>query len=82
MWDEAALQEGAVVVFVTIDDNGVSAVLPPGDPNGYASEAGITLTSDGQAVIAEGDPSAVLKFVELHQTAEFTPPTPVMVRAD
>lgn len=82
MWDDAAVEEGAVVVFVTVDDSGVAAVLPTGDPNGYASEAGITLASDGQAVIAEGDPAGVLKFIELHQTAEFTPPTPVMVQAD
>lgn len=79
MWNEVAIEEGVVLVFLSVDGDTVSLLGVTSDQKALASQAGVTLAEDN--VTLDGDSSALLSFVDLHQSAQFSPPTPMMKRA-
>lgn len=78
MWDEASLQDGVVLVFLTIDGDDISILGVTSDQQALASQAGVTLAEDN--VTLDGDAGLLLNFIELHKNAQFTPPTPMLKR--
>jgi len=79
MWNEAALDEGVVLVFISVDGDTIGLLGVTSDPKAMASQAGVTLAEDN--VTLDGEPAKMLGFIDLHQTAQFTESTPMMKRA-
>ena len=79
MWNEAALDEGVVLVFATLEGDSFSLLAVASDQRALASQAGVTLAEDN--VTLDGDAGQMLAFLDLHQSAEFTAPTPMLKRA-
>jgi hypothetical protein len=79
MWNEAALDEGVVLVFVSVDGDTIGLLGVTSDAQALASQAGVVLAEDN--VTLDGEPAKMLGFVDLHQTAQFTEATPMMKRA-
>lgn len=79
MWNEAAIEEGVVLVFVSIDGDTVSLYGVTSDPKALASQSGVTLAEDN--VTVDGEPAALLAFVEAHASAQLSEAAPMMKRA-
>lgn len=79
LWNEQALDEGVVLVFLDVDGDQVSLLGVAADAQAMAQQSGATLAEDG--VTLDGEPTAVLAFLESHQAGQLTAPTPIMKRA-
>lgn len=79
MWNEAALDEGVVLVFISVDGDTVGMLGVTGDAKALASQAGVVLAEDN--VTLDGEPAKMLGFIDLHQSVQFSESTPMMKRA-
>lgn len=79
LWNEEALDEGVVLVFLEVSGTEVSLLGVAADAQALAQQTGAVLAED--SVTLDGDPAAVLAFLEAHQAGQLTAPTPIMKRA-
>src|SRR5690606_22713888 len=79
MWSEQAMEEGVIVVFLQVGADQVAILGIATDTQALAGQTGVLLAEDGMTL--DGEPAAILAFLEAHQAGQLVSPTPVMKRA-
>lgn len=75
-----APEEGVILAFLKTDPTGLSvSVLPEGKPQELAAKFGVTVGEDGVAL--DGEPAALMAFVEAHADQTFMEPQPFLIPA-
>jgi hypothetical protein len=80
VWDQAAPDEGTILVFLVFQGETIAIVASTDDTQAMAAQHGVTLGQDNIEVT--GDPAAILAFLQDHGDGAFTPPEPMMRRVN
>jgi hypothetical protein len=80
VWDQAAPEEGTILVFLVVQGENIAIVASTDDTQAMAASHGVTLGEDNIEVT--GEPSAILAFLEDHADGTFTPPEPMLRRVN